>query len=205
MVDIRTVVAVVGSLGTVAGIALTSYYHHRTQSLLEERKRVTWWDLRDEAQELRSEIEEEFDPDIIVTPGIRGATVTNMMRGGNERTLAPDVRVYVGIREELDDNSESFDFDHYLPVPPTTKFRHYVPAEILNERGNDVLILEAFNDTGQSLNSFESYLRENGFPADAVRTAAVVTSEESVADGNDPDFFSKEISRPFYLPWGKAV
>lgn len=201
MVDAVSLVAIGGLIGTFVGIATTIHYHQKTEALIEEKKQVTWEELRNEAKTLSSEIDEAFEPDIVVTPGLRGATVANLMRGVYESLL-----VYVGVREDKR-------MDHLLPSEPkgyvhvseTTKYNHYLPASVVDETDKKVLILDAYTESGQSLLSFENFLRDHGFPENNIRRATIFCSEESNRDGNDPDFYSIEISSPFYFPWGKAV
>lgn len=203
MVDPVSGLAALGTIGTFAGIGTTVYYQRKTQRLLDERNAVSWDELRSEARSLRADVRRQFDPDLVLTPGVRGATVMNLMQDVDE-----NIPLYVGIREELrvpDEGRLAHDPVGYALFSETAKYRHYFPEELLHRTDESVLLLDAFTDTGASLRTIRDRLVDAGYDPGSVKRATVLCSETAVEDGHTPDFYSLEVSRPFYFPWGKAV
>lgn len=202
MVAFATILAGVGTVGTGIGILTSYHYHEQMKQAMEEKRRVGWEDLRDDARVLNTTIDDTFDPDVLFTPGMRGATVANLLRGVYE-----SVPLYAGIREDLREPAEELQYEpeNYIALEPTQKYRHYVPPALTERPNKKVLVLDGFTDTGQSLDVLENHLLEQGYDADQVRKASVYCSERAIENGMEPDFYSRPISRPFYFPWGPAV
>ena len=204
-----SLIAALGSVGTFSGIALSYYFHRKSekaqaalQRQIEKRKEITWDELPKKSRKLRDEVRAEFEPDIIVTPGLRGGTLVNLMYGVQENCLT-----YVGIREDKRGPNQ-------LPSPPknyvllneTDKYRHYLPDGITEEDADkNVLVVDDFVHTGESMKRFKSELSELGFDPENVRTATVVCSDAAESGGKAPDFYGTTMPHEFDFPWGEAV
>lgn len=200
---ISLILAIAGYFSSRRSHKENIYSNEKIIHLNEERRRITWSDLLSTCQELRSGIERGFKPDIIFTPCRRGATIANLMFGVGENIL-----MYVGIRE---DSREEKKFESppkdYKSVPPTGKYNHYIPSALLaiDERKDmNLLVLDDFVDTGDSLKAIVDFLSDEGFQRDNIKTATIVCSEAARRGGKEPDFFSLVMPPDFYFPWGKA-
>lgn len=213
---IQAAVAVVGSVGTIGGIALSYHFHRQSQRAQEElresqqklqrelrkRKKITWDELPKKSRSLRDEIRREFDPDLIVTPGLRGGTILNLMYGVKENRL-----IYVGIREDTrGPRGLASKPKGYVLLNQTDKYNHYVPAGIREEDADrNVLILDDFVHTGESMMRFKENIVDLGFDPENVKTATIVCSEAAETGGKAPDFYSVTMPPEFEFPWGEAV
>lgn len=214
--SLQSLIAVIGSIGTFTGLGMSYYFHQQrqeTQQSLQEtqeklqqemqkRKEITWEELPKESKTLHEDIVHAFDPDIIVTPGLRGGTILNLMYGVKENRL-----VYVGIREDTRGPARlPSPPEHYIELNTTSKYCHYVPDGLAAEASDkNVLIVDDFVQTGESMRKFKEQIVELGFAADNVRTAALVCSKAAQDGGKEPDFYARTMPSEFQFPWGKAV
>lgn len=209
--DIGIILAIGGIIGTFFFGIVSIHFYKKTSRfekeifhLNEERRRITWSDLLSESQELKGMIERDFKPGIIFTPCRRGATIANLMFGIGENIL-----LYVGIREDIrkDHKGEKFESPPkgYEVIPKTGKYKHYIPIGLLDEKKNvNLLILDDFVDSGDSLKAIVDFLGERGFQRDKIKTAAIVCTKTALGSRKAPNFFPLEMDPDFYFPWGKA-
>jgi hypoxanthine phosphoribosyltransferase len=217
------VFAIVGVGFTLVGIGL-SYRAHRqqqgtqeklrkTQQKLQEaqselkaevakRKRITWAELPKRSRSLRDDFEGDFSPDLIITPGLRGGTILNLMYGVKENKLT-----YTGFREDtrwsnqLDSRPRG-----YMLLNETSDYRHYLPEGVTEEPTDQkILILDDYAKTGESLRKFRKSLIELGFDSENIKTASIVCSETVTKGGEPPDYYSLSMPSGFDFPWGEAI
>ena len=195
------IITTIGTIGTIFFGILSYYYYNKVSHLNKERRRVTWNDLPIESRELKRKIMRDFKPNMVFTPCRRGATIANLMFSVDENIL-----LYVGIREDLrvGKKLESPPKDYEI-VSPTGKYKHYIPKALLNEKMDvNLLILDDFADTGDSLKTIVDFLLEKGFQRSKIKTATIVCSETALRGEKEPDFFSLKMPSDFYFPWGRA-
>ena len=206
--DIGIIIAIGGIIGTFFFGIVSIHFYKKTSRfekeifhLNEERRRVTWSDLLSESKELKRKIERDFKPGIIFTPCRRGATIANLMFDISENIL-----LYVGIREDCREEKKlEFPPKDYEAVSPTGKYNQYIPRTLLDERKDaNLLILDDFVETGDSLKATVDFLLKKGFQKDKVKTATIVCSKVALRGRKAPNFFSLEMPSDFYFPWGKA-
>jgi len=199
-VDTSTIISVLGVSGTTVFGILSIYMYRKTLRINEEKRRITWSDLMIVSKELRREIEEQFHPDIIFAPCRRGVTIANLMFDVGENII-----LYMGIREDL---REKTGFEHlpedYDKIQTTGIHNHYLPRTLSAQSNKNILIIDDFASTGDSLRTIVDYMVEKGFQKDKIKTATIVCSESAILSGKAPDFFSLKMPPDFYFPWGRA-
>ena len=72
---------------------LTAYYGNKSIRLEKAKKKLEWQDLQSSAVDLGNKIKREFVPDIVFTPGLRGATFVSLLIG----EFNGEIPVFVGI------------------------------------------------------------------------------------------------------------
>lgn len=168
---------------------------------------ITWNQLQNYCRELRSEIESKFDPEILVTPGLRGAIIAYLMYGTGAHE---DFLYFIGIQNkvpngEVDDGHETGTSNFLDVIGETSKYEYYLPKPFPDELADEnILIVDDYAHTGESLETFEEYLLENGVDTDSIRTATVVCSSKADEFDKEPDFHGPIEDLPFEFPWGDA-
>lgn len=180
---------------------LTLFFGLENKRLNEEKRRINWEDLLSLTKELKQKIYKKYEPEIFFSPCRRGATIANLMFLAND-----NISLYVGIREDLREKKKlKFQPKGYEIIPQTGKYNHYIPKSLLEETKSNLLILDDFTDTGDSLKSIVDFLLTKGFDENRIKTATVVCSETAHRGGKNPNFDSITMPPDFYFPWGRAI
>lgn len=86
----------------------------------------------------------------------------------------------------------------------TRKWYVVLPKEILNRSGQRVLIADDCVMGGTFINELKTILCNNGYKPEQIRTCSIVTSQFSIDQDIEPDYYWKIIDSDFFFPWGKA-
>ena len=212
---------VVGIAGVVVGISQhyeTKKYQEQAEKYRNRLRTVTWDELRMHSQDLRKKIEfrqpeipetgqpkiPPFQPDIIFTPCRRGATVANLMYGVDQNIL-----LYVGIRVDNYRGTPKINHlqAHGWAVAQTAKYDHWIPDILLKDpyKSKNLLILDDFAMSGDSIDKIKSFFIENNFEGKIV-TATIICTTIAKSANKAPDHYSHLTEYDdFSFPWGKAV
>lgn len=168
---------------------------------------ISWDELKKESRNLKFDID-SYGPDIIFAPCKRGATIVNLMYDVDE-----NIMTYIGIRIEKKGKQKDgqgrplinlIDKDR---IVKTNKYCHCIPKDLLeieNKKEFNLLIVDDFAKTGDSLENIVNFLKSKGF--ENIKSAAMVCSKTAIKGNKSPDYYRKEIdSTEFDFPWGKAI
>jgi hypoxanthine phosphoribosyltransferase len=187
---------------TIISFIVTIYYGRKSIRLEKEKKTLDWADLQASANDLSTSIKNSgFIPEIIFTPGLRGATFANLLQEEFDSINAP---VFVGLSiwkkggKTLNDTS---DFE----VIETNKWQVLIPKSLFKLSDKKILIVDDFAMSGDFLQNLKKILLVNGFQNPNIKTATIAATTVAIQNGKGPDFNWIEPSdSSFYFPWGKA-
>lgn len=185
---------------TFAGLGFTIHYGRKASALEKARKQFDWTDLQACMSDLASASKKEFIPDVVFTPGLRGATLTNLLLS----EFDGNIPAYVGIsfwRESLDAPSELSETERI----DTKKWYVHVPLSLTSYKDKKLLVVDDFAMSGDFLDSLRIVLQGMGFQSNNVKTMCAVTTTIAIQNKKAPDYwwFASE-NTDFYFPWGKA-
>ncbi|MBC9812389.1 hypothetical protein H9Y05_07870 [Crocinitomicaceae bacterium CZZ-1] len=186
---------------TIISFGLTIYYGRKSSKLEKSRKKLDWTDLQSCANDLGNRMKKDnFTPDVIFTPGLKGATFVNLLV--NE--INNQVPVFVGIsywKESF--NDEELIDEHELIE--TNKWYVSIPKLMLKQKNKKVLIVDDFVMSGDFTSKLVQLLIENGFKEKNIKTMSVVTTKVAIGNHKEPTYHWLDIpDSNFYFPWGKA-
>jgi hypoxanthine phosphoribosyltransferase len=185
---------------TVIGLVLTVYYGRKSAQLELARKKLDWADLQSCANDLGSAIKKSFSPDVILTPGLRGATFANLLINEFDKELP----VFVGITSWKEKTGAISTCSNYLLIE-TNKWYVHIPQCVLGYKGKNILIVDDFAMSGDFLERVRTLFVSEGFEEAAVKTACIATTKVAVHNHKAPNYFWMETTDDnFYFPWGKA-
>lgn len=187
------------------GAVLTIYYARRANAISEARRRLGWSDLVAASDDLADRITNELgrSPAAILTPGLRGATISNLLA----RDLPGDPPTFVGISIWISPNEPAVQINErqYFKID-TEKWHVYVPRAVLDiPRDEDILIVDDFAMSGDFQIKFKGELVKRGFSAGKIHSVAVAVTKVAIANHKAPDYYwFVTDADEFYFPWGKA-
>lgn len=192
---------IIFGIATLISLIFTIYFGIKANKLEKSRKKLEWTDLQASANDLGDLVKKDkFTPDIIFTPGLRGATFTNLLK----QEINKEVPVFVGISiwKEKAENIQ--------PIPDfimieTNKWYIFMPNGLLKQNSKKVLIIDDYVMSGDFLEKLKQVLIDNGFDNDNIKTMSIVTTQVAINNHKAPNYhwlITKDDS--FYFPWGKA-
>ena len=147
-----------------------------------------------------AEIKRTFTPDLLLTPGLSGATFANLLLYEFNR----EIPVFVGVRSwKL--GTGAFSCCGKFLVIETTKWYVHIPDCILDYKDKKILVVDDFAMSGDFLESIKRLLVSNGFEAGNIKTATMVATKVAIHNRKAPDFFWMQTpDDSFFFPWGRA-
>jgi hypoxanthine phosphoribosyltransferase len=199
----RVVFEVTTGVVSVLGVFGTFYFGVRSGRLAREKRRFTWGDVQNGAQEIARRVKAEFRPDAVYALSARGAVIVHLTMA----YIGEDVPIYVGIQED----SGAGRFAH----PPqahdiitTTKWNNYIPVSLLKDKGREhlkLLIVDDLAVSGDSLLMIVQQFLKHGFRRENIKTATLVCTANAIDTHKEPDYYSFAVpDARFYFPWGIA-
>lgn len=194
------ILAIVFGLTTLAGVLLTILYGRKSARLEKSRKKLEWSDFQACATDLAAAVKRFFVPDLIVTPGLRGATLANLMI----KDLGENIPVLVGAsywKEAPGPGSAPTGYFHI----ETNKWHVYIPEIAVADSSKRVLIVDDFTMSGDFLEKLVACFLSAGFERDNIKTATAVVTRIAIQNHKAPDIhWMESLDTSFYFPWGKA-
>lgn len=195
---IETTMNVIFGVATVISLIFTIYYGRRAKKLESERKSLRYEDLQSAANDLAEKINREFAPDAVFTPGLRGATIANLL----VPELSKEVPVFVGISSWKHGAAASSILAH--SVLETNKWLVYVPDVLLSGGFKKLLVVDDFVMSGDFLERVVGLLSAN-VPGAEIRAVSIVTTSVAIKNHKAPNYFWMQTTDDtFYFPWGRA-
>ena len=191
----------VGVVVGIAGVVLTVHYARRSEAFNKLRKRLEWADLLAASNDLGKRLKSAgFQPDIIVTPGLRGATFSNLLI--SEFNKEPIV--YVGISTWKDGQAVRPENDADISIN-TKKWSVSIPGAVKDITTGNILIVDDFVMSGDFLDSLIEALLRLDVKPDRIRSAAIAATKVAVKNHKAPAYYWwLAEDDDFYFPWGKA-
>lgn len=185
---------------TVVSLLLTVYYGRRTAALERARRKLEWADLQVAAAELADRLRDEFQPDFIFAPSLRGATFANLLIDQLNR----DVPVLVGVTSWKAGSRPLAICGGYVALE-TSKWFIHVPQCLFEYRDSNILVVDDFVMSGDFLQRLRDAFVHDGLTLDRVKTLAIVTTRVAIRAHKAPDYHWMDTADDsFYFPWGKA-
>ena len=188
---------------SVISFGTTIYYGRKSSNLEKQRKKIDWTDIQACANDLGKDLKKtKFKPDIIFTPGLRGATFVNLLQ--NE--ISKEIPVFVGI-SFWKENNKNFDLNLYedFYTIETSKWFVLIPKILISQKKQKILIVDDYTMSGDFLQIITNLLVDNGIDKKNIKSMTIATTKVAIENHKEPDYFWMTTSDSnFYFPWGKA-
>lgn len=196
----ETAFTVVGLVFGVVGVGLTILFARRAERINKERRRLDWSDVQAAASDLSRRIISDFKPEAVLTPGLPGATFSNLL----VEQLGMEIPVYVGIRFWKEGKQIPETLPGFFAID-TNKWRVMIPDSVRQRESNSILIVDDFAMSGDFLQNLLETLKHDMGEQFVVKTATIVTTTVSIKNHKAPDYYWWTADDDnFYFPWGKA-
>jgi hypoxanthine phosphoribosyltransferase len=194
-----TLLTILSVLGTVG----TFYYGIKSIKLEKQKRSLDFEDLLASAGDIKSRISaSKFVPQIIFTPGLRGATFANILEDEFRTNTLP---VIVGITFFEKDGLDFFPDPEGYELIESERWQLFIPKLLFAQTEKQLLIVDDFALTGDFLDKLKIKLLGYGFKLENIRTATIATTSVAIASRYAPDFYWHEANDDdFFFPWGKA-
>ena len=189
---------------TIISVPLTIFYGRKSRTLEKQKRSLDFEDMLAGAKEIKAAIQESgFAPEIIFTPGLRGATFANLLE---DEFIGATQPVIVGITFFNKSGSNYFDNINGYQLIITERWQLLIPDLLFTQNKKRLLIVDDFALTGDFLSMLKKKLVDDyGFEVRNIRTATLATTNVAVAARYAPNFFwYKALDPNFYFPWGQA-
>jgi hypoxanthine phosphoribosyltransferase len=185
---------------TIVGTACSVYYGRKSSQLEKEQKKLDWADLQAAANDLGATIKTGFEPEVMLTPGLRGATFTNLLAS----EFAKEIPVFVGISSWKAKSDAISACDKFFKVE-TNKWFVHIPDFISNYKDKRMLLVDDFAMSGDFLEKLKDALMQHGFSKDRIKSVCIATTKVAIDNHKAPDYFWMQTKdNSFYFPWGRA-
>lgn len=187
------------SATTVIGFALAIWQSIRAEQLNRRQRDLDWPRFRSAASDLARAVDRsDFVPDVILALSERGAMVAYLIA----RELHHQVPIITA--GYLNAPGDVVDLPGFTALRGT-KATVYLPERIDELGDRRLLLVDDFVMSGDGMATVVRTLTEAGYPAERIRTAAVVATRLSIVSRKGPDFRAREAHDfDFYFPWGRA-
>ncbi len=188
---------------TVVGFFFSFYFGLKSIRLEKQKKSLNFQEMLLSANELKSRLTaDDFVPEIIFTPGLRGATFANLLEDEFTTNTRP---VIVGITFFEKDGLNFFGQPEGYEVIETERWQLFIPKLLFTQKDKKMLIVDDFALTGDFLQILKKQLAERGFIKDRIRTATIATTTVAIISKNGPDYYWYTAhDDAFFFPWGRA-
>jgi len=144
-------------------------------------------------------IKKDFVPDVVFTPGLRGATFANLLVA----EFNEEIPVVVGI-SIIKQDATVINLPNYHLIE-TTKWSVYIPEQLFAFSQKNILIVDDFAMSGDFLHNLSATLIARGFAKEHIRTMCVAVTKVAIKAHKAPDYYWFQAEEAnFYFPWGKA-
>lgn len=183
---------------TILGIALTTYFGIKSVRLERTKKSLDWADLQAAASDLGAEVR-RFHPEVIFSPGLRGATFANLLLDASG-----EVPVFVGVSTWKESAVGIKQIAGYVAIE-TKKWFVHVPEALFTVANQRLLVVDDFAMSGDFLEKLRELCISRGFKPESIKTLAIVTTKVAKDNHKAPDYcWMQTPDSSFYFPWGKA-
>lgn len=193
-----TIIGVLGFLVGVIGVMLTIKSNQKEKKL----KSISWSEILNATKLFYTSLKKKnFKPDLIISPGPKGAIVGQLVKDYyNDNILQ-----IVGTLQEV--GSQKFELENSYSFG-TTKWDIYFPSTLVELQEKDklkVLIVDDFVSSGDFIYYMKQNLVSLGYKADNITVCALAVTSVAFSSNKKPDYYWKKVDNDnFIFPWGKA-
>lgn len=185
---------------SIIGVYLTIYYGRKSIQLERARKKLEWSELQSGTSDLGKKVRNEYNPDIILTPGLRGGIIAKLILN----VFDTNIPTFVGISFWKNNQGGITQIKDYFRIE-TKKWDVYIPNGVLEFTDKRVLIIDDFAMSGDFIDRLKDLLVSKGFTQANIKTLSVATTKVAISNHKAPDYYwLKTEDDDFYFPWGKA-
>ena len=187
-----TIMQIIGFLATAIGIpSAIGFIRH----FLKYRKTISWKKVKKGAKVLIEKVK-KINPDIIITFSGRGAIFANIII----TELDNEYPVYTCLLKKR--YNDSFLVPQKWQAFNTTKWRVYVPKEVLEFTDKKILIIDDITRYGETINSLSDYLKNNGISSQNIYNMSLMANRDVLTSIWTPQYYWRIIDTiEFKTPW----
>lgn len=190
------IMTIVGWFVTVISIPGTIF---STITILIRRKNISWGKIKKGIKMLRKEVD-EIKPDFIISFSGRGGIVANYLVAELENKYP----LYMcPLEKRQDDSFGSITGWKYFI---TSKWKVYIPDDILKLKDKKILIIDDITVTGETiLNLQDELINQHGIKSENLFSMTLLANEQVHLNKNIPHSYWKKVNITKYtVPWGKT-
>jgi nucleoside phosphorylase/hypoxanthine phosphoribosyltransferase len=159
----------------------------------------TWDRISDASRCIGDMLANTFYPCAVLTYTPRSGIIALLIRDCIDKSIP----LFVGMVFHKDEQ-HSFNPKYFVKVE-TSKMEVFIPKDILTYCNQNILIVDEYTLTGDSLFILKDFLINQGFTQEKVKTLSLITSAAAIISRKAPDFKAFIIdSAVFTMPWGSA-
>lgn len=193
---LNIIFGIITILGAGAGI----YFGVKSKYLERLRYRFSWPDIHTGIGMIAKRGINRFKPDIVVSFSGPAGAVANLAMTEAKQFLP----FYCLMILDKDNDVFSFTPDDCFAIE-TTKWKIFVPNDLLRRPACKVLIIDDCTVSGDTIQAVTQLLINRGFQKGRILTCTVICSQIAVNTAKAPDFCCYVVDHAtFYVPWGKA-
>ena len=190
------VFGIFGVGGTLFSL-ITEWRRRKTE---RENKSLSWEELMAGTTDLFKDIRSNFDPEVILTPNLRGGIIAHLIIDQFDRHIP----AFVGQIFWKKSGGEVKPIPSHFKIA-TGKWELFIPEAIIEFKDSRLLIVDDFSMSGDTLANVKDELILRGFNPELIKTASLVTTKVAVDNNKSTDFrWRVNENNDFYFPWGKA-
>lgn len=159
------------------------------------RKTISWKKVKKGAKVLIEKVK-IINPDIIITFSGRGAIFANIII----TELDNEYPVYTCLLKKR--YNDAFLVPQNWQAFDTTKWRVYVPNEVLEFTNKKILIIDDITRYGETINGLSDYLKNNGISSQNIYNMSLMANRDVLTSIWTPQYYWRIIDTiEFKTPW----
>lgn len=191
--------AMVGYAIGLSSLSFAYYtFRRRQREIFHRQQRFEWTHVEAGVRQLCRWITRTFTPDFFLAIPGAGVILTELavIELGDRHPLIMAQQLPRKSVEEFPQGGREF---------VTAKWRYWLPDAVASYATKKVLILDDYAQSGDTLIEFRKALETLAFPADSIKTAALISTRGLRESGKTPDFTWFWVDGPeVHMPWGHA-
>ena len=190
--DILNILQVISYIVTAISIpSAIGFLRH----FIKYRKTISWKKVKKGAKVLIKKVK-KIDPDLIITFSGRGAIFANIII----TELDNQYPIYTCLLKKR--YNDSFLAPQDWQAFDTTKWRVYVPKEVLDFTDKKILIIDDITRYGETINSLSEYLRNQGVSSQDIYNMSLMANKDVLTSIWVPQYYWRIIDTiEFKTPW----
>jgi hypoxanthine phosphoribosyltransferase len=199
-VDFNTIMNWVFGIFGFAGTIFSIISERARKKAEKLSKSLSWSELQAGTNDLCKKVRRDFQPDVILTPNLRGGIIAELINDQFDRHIP----VFVGQIFWKGLGGEIKPIPNHIEIK-TGKWMLYIPEGVVEYKDLRLLIVDDFSMSGDTVSKVKNQLVARGFNPDLIKTASLFTTKVAIQNNKTTDYYWKvSEDDSFYFPWGKA-